>query len=197
MITMGEVWSYDYEKNKPLKAGTLLLAEPFLYDDNFRRSAILLCEHNSQGSVGLIINRPLDVLIHEAVPDFPPFDARIFWGGPVGTDSLQFLHSVPDLIDGGTEICEGVFWGGNFERVAYLADTLQISSKDIHFYIGYSGWGDKQLEDEIKDNSWIITQGVKSTIFSNSSDTLWRNTLTTMGGIYAKMALYPENPILN
>ena len=87
-----------------------------------------------------MLNKPLDLKLNTAVQDFPDFDARLYLGGPVQTDTLHFLHTRGDVIKGGTEVIPGVFWGGDFEQLKFLADTKQIAPEEVKFFLGYSGW---------------------------------------------------------
>ena len=94
-----------------IKSGNILLSEPFLEDPNFRRTVIFLCEHHKEGTIGFILNKPLDIKISEAMPDLEGFNAPLFFGGPVQTDTMHFLHNLGDMIDDSVEITKGVYWG--------------------------------------------------------------------------------------
>ncbi|MEO0340680.1 MAG: YqgE/AlgH family protein, partial [Bacteroidota bacterium] len=98
--------------NEELQSGIVLLAEPFMLDRYFRRSAILLCEHNEEGSIGFIMNRPLDLNIDGLIQDFPEFEAEVFYGGPVGNDTIHYIHNLGDLLEDSVKISSGVYWGG-------------------------------------------------------------------------------------
>jgi putative transcriptional regulator len=192
------VWSYEFEKEKGLAAGQLLLSEPFMFDENFRRTVVLVCEHTEEnGTVGLILNKPINLRLNDVVEDFPPFKAKIFLGGPVGTDTLQFLHTLGNKVESSLKLTENLYWGGNFEQVKQMMHDGEITAKDIRFFLGYSGWSPNQLEEELKGNSWIITQATSQHIFGTPYDDLWRTTMKEMGGVYNTMAGYPENPALN
>ena len=92
--------------------GKILISEPLLMDYYFKRSVVLLAEHNDEGSFGVIMNKPLAVKLNEVVKDFPEFDSEIYLGGPVQSDSLFFIHTLGDKIEGSQEIIEGIYWGG-------------------------------------------------------------------------------------
>ena len=192
------IWSFELEKNKQVKAGTLLLSEPFMLDENFSRTVLVVCEHDKEnGSMGLILNKPVKLRLSEILPGFPDFNGRIFLGGPVGTDTMQFLHRLGSKIEGSVELADGLFWGGNFEQIKLLIENNSISTNDIAFYIGYSGWGaDDQLQKELEEDSWIISEAKADYVF-NFRENIWRDVLKEMGGVYEVMAGYPENPILN
>ncbi|MCS6818997.1 MAG: YqgE/AlgH family protein [Chitinophagales bacterium] len=192
-----KAWSYEYEKNKEVAPGKLLLSEPFMMDENFSRTVVLICEHdNENGTLGLILNRPLKVRLNELVSSLPAFEGNVFLGGPVATDTMQFLHKLGEKIEGSVKITDGIYWGGNFEQIKILIQNRNIHPGQIAFYVGYSGWGPGQLQRELEENSWIISDARAEYVF-NYSDQIWKNILKSMGGIYQAIASYPQNPILN
>ena len=123
------------------KKGKLLIAEPSLTGDvSFNRSVVLLAEHNDEGSVGFILNKPLNYSMNDLVDEIEvPFP--VFNGGPVEQDNLYFIHKVPDLIPNSVEISDGIYWGGDFEITVMLVNSGKISQKDIRFFLGYSDRG--------------------------------------------------------
>jgi putative transcriptional regulator len=198
MVENDKIWSYEFEKSKELKAGQLLLSEPFMPDENFRRTVVLVCEHNPEnGTVGLIINKPINLKLNDVVEDFPPFKGKLFLGGPVGTDTLQFLHALGDQVEGSVQLSDKLYWGGNFEQLKLLIRDEKVKPNEIRFYLGYSGWEIGQLDNELKDNSWIITKATNQHIFQTRHEMLWREVMKNMGGVYSTMAGYPENPAFN
>jgi putative transcriptional regulator len=217
MVENDKMWGYDFEKSKSLKSGSLLLSEPFMLDENFRRTVVLVCEHNEEnGTVGLIVNKPINLRLNDVVEDFPAFNGKVFLGGPVGTDTLQFLHNLGDKISGSVKLTDNanspalsakvsgalkltdnLYWGGNFEEIKALIQNGEVGENDIRFYLGYSGWSVGQLEQELKDNSWIITEATSEHIFKIPTDALWKEVMKNMGGVYDTMAGYPESPTLN
>lgn len=177
--------------------GSILLSEPFLKDPNFARSVVLLTEHNDEGSIGFILNRPISYKINEIVEDFPDFDAPVYLGGPVQRDSLHFIHRIQALAEDGDEIAPGVYWGGNFEKLKGLIRLNIIHPNDIRFFVGYSGWGPNQLEVEMQTRSWILSRSGGHITFAEKSEGLWTEILQTMGGKYKAMAHYPVDPSMN
>ena len=134
-------------ENRPGK-GKLLIAEPSIIGDvSFNRSVILLADHNSLGTVGFILNKPLPYSLKDLVENTNS-ELTIFNGGPVEQDNLYFIHNSPELIPDSLEISNGVFWGGNFEIVLELINSKLISENDIKFFLGYSGWDEKQLDTD-------------------------------------------------
>ena len=181
---------------KKLSSGKILIAEPFMGDPNFERSVILLCEHNSHGSFGLVLNQETDFQLGDLITKNVYPDVKVNYGGPVQRNTLHFLHTNSELIKGGLEIIKGLFWGGNFEDMIDKLNLGLISLNQIRFFIGYSGWGKDQLENEMKKNTWIISSTTPENIM-NSSKEYWRDSLKKMGGDFKVMANYPSDPRLN
>jgi len=180
-----------------LAAGTLLISDPFLKDPNFLRTVVLLCEHQFEGSFGFVLNKLYDQNIGELMEDLEDINFPVYFGGPVQVDTLHFLHHCPDLIDGGILVTDNTYWGGNFETVTALLKQNRLKQSDIRFYIGYSGWGQGQLEDELKTKSWITTTGTTKLIFHRNVNMIWKDALKDLGGEYEQMVNYPIDPQLN
>ena len=178
-----------------LHKGDILLAEPFMKDGNFKRSAVLLCEHNEEGSFGLVLNKKLDLFVDDVLPEFPTENIELYYGGPVGPDTLHFVHSYGDLIEGSTLLKDDIYWSGNFEQIKMLFETNSISTDKFRFFVGYSGWGGEQLEAEMKSDSWIVAKNF-SDIFVEHNE-LWKKVLKSMGGNYGIVSTFPEDPQLN
>ena len=181
-----------------LEKGQLLIAEPSIIGDlSFNRSVILLADHNHEGSVGFILNKPLEYTINDLIPDIEA-SFKIYNGGPVEQDNLYFIHTIPNLITESIEISNGIFWGGDFELTKSLINEGKINREDIRFFLGYTGWSANQLEDELKENSWIMTtNNYNSSILEKSSSQFWKEKIIELGGEYLIWSNAPENPILN
>jgi len=181
-----------------LEKGQLLIAEPSIIGDlSFNRSVILLADHNHEGSVGFILNKPLEYTISDLIPDIEA-SFKIYNGGPVEQDNLYFIHTIPNLITESIEISNGVFWGGDFELTKSLINEGKINKENIRFFLGYTGWSTNQLENELKENSWIITSNnYNSSILEKSSSQFWKEKIIELGGEYLIWSNAPENPILN
>jgi putative transcriptional regulator len=177
--------------------GRILVSEPFLFDSYFKRSVILLGEHNEDGTIGFILNKPTDLRLNDALEDFPQFDAPLYFGGPVQTDTIHFLHTLGEKLEGSKEILPGIFWGGDLEALKLLIETNQVSSQEVRFFAGYSGWEPTQLEDELKGNTWLVSNCRKEFAFTQHPDELWGEALRNMGSQFAIMANFPEDPSLN
>ena len=177
--------------------GRLLISEPFMGDYYFGRSVILLAEHNNEGSFGVIMNKPVTATFNEVLKDFPEFDAPIYLGGPVEVDSLFYVHTKGEQLDGATEIVKGLYWGGDIDALKELILIKRIEPRDIRFFIGYSGWAADQLSAELKKNSWVITQASKRVLFSIDPMMMWDNLLGKMGETYKYWSKFPIDPNMN
>ncbi len=177
--------------------GKILLAEPFAEDAHFARSCIILCEHNEQGSLGFIMNKPIDIEIESLFTEFPDFDANVMYGGPVATNTLQYIHNVGDLLENSVEVIPGLFWGGDFEKLKFLIESELIKPHNIKFFLGYSGWTTGQLEEELNRGSWIISEMDTNYAFKESKKPLWKRILEVKGSNYTVIAQIPEFTSLN
>jgi putative transcriptional regulator len=183
---------------KNLKKGKLLIAEPSIYGDlDFNRAVVILADHNPEGTVGFIINKPLKYRLRDLIPDIDA-DIKVYKGGPVEQDNLYFIHNVPHLIPNSIEISNGIYWGGDFESLRENLNNGLIKKKNIRFFLGYTGWDSNQLEDEMKANSWIIARNVyDKKILGKSSQGFWKEKIQELGGDYLIWSNAPENPSLN
>jgi putative transcriptional regulator len=181
---------------KPTK-GRLLIAEPSILNDrSFNRSVVLITEHSSiSGSIGFIMNKPMKYKVSDLVPEID-CDFTIYKGGPVSQENLYFIHTVPNLIPESIEITKGIYWGGNFNSVTKLLVDKVISTKDIRFFLGYSGWSENQLSEELTEDSWLVIENSYSNILTTNSS-IWKNKLMELGGDYQIWANAPKNPALN
>lgn len=181
------------------KKGHLLIAEPSTIGDmSFNRSVVLLADHSTDGSVGFILNKPLGFTINDLIPEVKS-DFKVYNGGPVEQDNLYFIHNVPELIPGSIEISSGIYWGGDFESTKELITKGLIKKNDIRFFLGYTGWAAHQLEEELEDNSWIVSENrYENKILGKSTATsFWKEKILELGGDYIIWSNAPENPTLN
>lgn len=178
-------------------AGILLIAEPFLKDPNFLRTVVFLCEHQQQGSFGFVLNKQIEQTLDELIADLEGYRLPVYYGGPVQMDTLHFLHQCPDQIPESVKVTENIYWGGNFETVCVLIKSKSIDLKKIKFFIGYSGWGDDQLNGEMKEKSWLTVPANSKLVFDTVHHEVWKNSLKTLGGKYEELINYPIDPQLN
>jgi putative transcriptional regulator len=188
---------FKYKNRLKPARGRILVSEPYLNDPNFERTIILLCEHNEEGSFGFVLNKPSIAKISDVMDNQINLEATVFVGGPVQQDTLHFVHrcgSLPDAV----EIGEGIFWGGNFESMRLMLQTNQINEQDLKFFLGYSGWSEGQLEEELKADSWIVSDQLNDElVFETNADVMWQKALKDMGGRFSVYSNYPVDPRLN
>lgn len=182
---------------KPQK-GHLLVAEPSIIGDaSFNRSVVLLADHNDNGTIGFILNKPLTYTLNDFIPEID-VSFKVYNGGPVEQDNLYFIHKIPELVPGSIEISNGIYWGGDFESIVSLINERKLRPEDIKFFLGYSGWGESQLDNELDSNSWIVTPNeLKSNVIKKPSKTFWKEKMIALGGDYVLWSNAPENPNLN
>jgi len=193
----------------PVQPGTLLIASPTLQDPNFARTVVLICEHSDQGSMGLVVNRPSEVALSEALAGVapPPLpEARLFLGGPVQRQALLVLHRIPTAIPGAQDVAFGISIGGDMrELLAALVEATGGGGQDagekppveIRFYAGYAGWGAGQLAAELESGSWITCPGTAEHVFASDCAALWERVLRELGPDYARLITVPLDPRVN
>lgn len=187
------------EKRKIIKPGQgrLLISEPSLQDFYFRQSVVLLAEHNQEGSFGLIINKPIQAKLNEVTKDFPDFDAQMYLGGPVKTDSIFYIHTLGKFIQNSIKIMDGLFWGGDIELLKEMMLLKNLTAKDIRFFIGYSGWASRQLDRELEERSWMVASTKVDQVIHSDPKRMWGRLIRSFGEDYAIWANFPADPSMN
>ncbi len=188
---------FEPDENKEPQKGKVLLSEPFLLDNYFKRSIVLITEHNENGTIGFVLNKPVDVNINEVVENFPKIDADVALGGPVSTNTLHYLHTLGDIIPESVHVLGNIYWGGDFEVVERLISSGNIDKGQIRFFLGYSGWSPNQLEDELAENAWVVGDISPDEVMMPMNKHFWTKTLQRMGKKYEMWANFPENPEMN
>lgn len=177
--------------------GKCLISEPFSPDSYFGRSVVLITEHNEkEGTLGYILNKPVDVPIHELFNDFPKFDAPCFVGGPVNPETIHYLHTRIDLLPESTHVAKNIYWGGDFDLLKDHISNGLIKPTEIRFFLGYSGWAPQQLQQEIEDKFWIVSN-ISPKKIMHAHENTWKELLNEMGDSYSLWANAPVNPGMN
>lgn len=188
---------FKIDQNIKPKAGRILISDPFLSDAYFKRSVVFLTEHSENGSVGFVLNKPVDVSISEVLSGFPAYNAGISVGGPVGTDAVHYIHSLGDFIPNSIKVMKDIWWGGDFEIIKELLNDGTLDNSRIRFFIGYSGWEPTQLAKEISENSWLVSELESDRIMNTRNRESWQDVLNSVGGKYKLWTNFPENPGMN
>lgn len=188
---------FSIGKQPSPRKGDILISEPFINDDQFSRSVILLCELNENGSFGVVLNKPIDVDLTTIVEGVSKNNYSISLGGPVDSNQLYFIHSDSTIPDA-EKIIDNFYFGGNFDVVREKIKRGEFNAENLHFFIGYSGWESVQLKEEIEDSCWIVLSKPDLTeILNTDKSTLWKSLVAKFGGKYKSMSEYPLNPSNN
>lgn len=190
------IFKASLPKMAPAK-GRILIADPFLRGPFFGRSIILLTEYGLQGAVGFVLNKTNNIYPDEVIEELLSFKGELYLGGPVASDTLHFIHTLGEKIPGATKITDTIWWGGDFEILKTLLNNKEANFEQVKFFAGYSGWSPSQLEAEIQENSWVVTEIGDNMIMSNSVEDIWKKSLESLGDVYKAWSAFPENPIFN
>jgi putative transcriptional regulator len=188
---------FSIENNKVARQGRVLISEPFLSDTYFHRSVVFLTEHSKEGSVGFVLNKPVDLSVNDVLNDFPQTDAEISIGGPVNTNTIHYIHTLGDIIPNSVRVTGNIYWGGDFETLKALIREGKINSGQVRFFLGYSGWSPNQLENELSENAWLVSEIDQEIIMKGSDHSLWKETLLQLDPKFRTWVNFPENPSLN
>ena len=197
MDTNADIFKIETNHVVPSR-GKVLISEPFLYDEMFGRSVILLVDHSTDGTMGLVLNKPLPLSLNDVLKELKDIsNIPIYKGGPLSTDTLFYLHTLKDVEDS-LQIGKGVYLNGDFDAIRrYILQGNDIDGK-IRFFLGYSGWEHDQLCQEIEENTWLIgSTSIASLMNEKGSAELWKNVLGQLGGKYEIWSRFPQIPTLN
>jgi len=177
--------------------GKLLIAGPALLDPNFWRTVVLVVEHNDDGALGLVLNRPSETTVHDAVPQLEELvegDELLHIGGPVQPSSVIVLARLEDPSDAALISFDDI---GVIGTPGEGDDDQVTGVRQGRAFVGHSGWGPGQLEAELERGDWITEPARLEDAFSEEPGELWRTVLTRMGGSYALVARMPTDPSVN
>lgn len=190
-----------YNKLEPQK-GRLLITEPFMENDYFHRSVILLCEHNEDGSFGFVLNNYTEVRLSEfdnmndVDVDLDQF--RISIGGPVSSKNLYYIHTLGDVLRDSIHVSNDIYAGGDFDQLKKMMQEGKVATDQVRFFLGYSGWIEKQLNGELKQSSWLVADVQRSSDIMNTGyENIWKDYMEKQGGKYKAFANFPKDPALN
>lgn len=198
MATYNNIFKITHNNLLPAQ-GSILISEPFLQDAYFQRSVVLLVEHNMQGSMGFVLNKKTDLIVNTFFPELEEYpEIPIYLGGPVSANRLFFIHSLGDLIvPDSVKIKDRLYFDGDFEALKrYIQNGHSIEGK-VKFFLGYSGWTEGQLGNEISKNSWVVSHAAKENVLLADGESFWKNSLEQLGSNYEAWTKYPKDPYLN
>jgi putative transcriptional regulator len=176
--------------------GQLLVAGPALLDPNFWRTVVLVVEHNDEGALGLVLNRPSETNIGEAVPELATLldpAERLFIGGPVQPSAVIVLAEFEDATDAALLAFDDVGVLGTGPS----SDELTAGVRAGRAFLGHAGWGPAQLDGELERGDWILEPARLEDAFCADARGLWSDVLTRKGGSYALVARMPADPSMN
>ncbi len=177
--------------------GKLILASPTLMDPNFARTVVLIAEHTEEGAMGLVLNRPAESTVSDAVPDLAwltDADAQVYVGGPVAETAVIVLAEFerPEMA--------GALIDGDLGFIGTDADdpeALEGAIRRARVFAGHAGWGPGQLEEELEEEAWIVEPPRREEVFSEDADGLCAAVLRRKGREYALLANMTLDPSLN
>jgi putative transcriptional regulator len=175
--------------------GQLLIAGGGLLDPNFRRTVILVGEHNEDGALGVVLNRPTDARVREVAPPLSPLvgeDERLFAGGPVQPQGAVVIAEFED-----PGVSDLLVFGSIGFLTGELPPGVADSIRRARVFAGYAGWGAGQLEAEMDGSSWIIDQALAADVFTEDAEGLWTRVLRRKGPQFHVLSLMPFDPSTN
>lgn len=176
--------------------GHLLIATPALVDPNFWRTIVLVAEHSEEGAMGLVLNRPLDVLVQDAVEPLAPLvgvSDSVYQGGPVEPQAVLALAEFTEPAQAASLAFESI----GFVSADPDVDSLQGSIDRARIFAGYAGWSPGQLEEELGEEAWLVEPAQSSDVFAEDAQTLWSSVLRRRGVMGAMLAMMPVDPSQN
>ena len=181
-----------------ISKGRLLVSEPLSGDSFFSRSLVLITEHNEKdGSIGYILNKPTSYRLNDVLGSNYDYNPVIGFGGPVQPETLHFIHTFGEKLPGSMQVFDDLYWSGDFEIIKMMAEQNQLNDNNIRFFLGYSGWAPKQLNDELKKHYWLIEKADTNFVISSRDKDSWKSLLQNKGSIYKSWLNVPKNPNLN
>lgn len=187
---------YPPVNKKAPKPGQILIAEPLLNDPNFTRSVVLLCDHSEEGSMGFVLNQPTKMHLGDLINSTYGPGPLVYKGGPVQPDSMHMLHT--GQFEGGQIIAKGIYWGCSETSMSELSTAISSSDEsNLRLFAGYSGWGPGQLEKEIKEGTWLLTDATAELLFTTDVAAFWKTAISALGNRYRYLAHMPTDPQMN
>ena len=189
----------EFNRDGPIEGslrGKLLIATPTLTDPNFWRSVVLVAEHSEEGAMGLVLNRPLEVLVADAVEPLRELvdgDDAVYQGGPVEPQAVLALAEFADPADAVSLA---------FDEIGFVSsepdvEALQGAVRRARVFAGYAGWSAGQLEEELAEDAWIVEPAQPAGVFAEDATELWSSVLKRRGALGTMLAMMPPDPSVN
>ena len=161
------------------------------------RTVVFMCRHSDEGSFGFVLNKAVEQTLDLLITGLDGTEVPVYYGGPVQTDTVHYIHQYPDLIPVCYKISDEIYWGGDFETVKTLLNSNKIENDKIKFFVGYSGWEKGQLAEELAEKSWLTATTTRNLVFNTAPEDVWKESLKHLGGEYEMLINYPIDPQLN
>ena len=184
------------------RGGDLLIAEPFMDENYFSHSVISVIDYEPKGgAMGVVLNHQSPSMLSDVLDDVDiKVDMPVYCGGPLALDRLFFLHNLgSDIIPGARPYAPGMFVGGDFDAIIEYINSGYPTDGRVRFFVGYSGWDEGQLEQELAEGTWAIDHwsGSPAELLKDSGDTFWHKTVRNLGEPYRSWRLVPRMTCAN
>jgi putative transcriptional regulator len=188
----------SFENKRKAKKGRVLLSDPFAEDQFFGRSVVYLCEHNEEGSFGFVLNNYIDLDLNEIAKNFPNLTTKVSIGGPVKTENIYFIHTIGNKIPDSQHVSDGIYLGGDYDTLLQLIDKGEVTTKEVRFFLGYSGWSPDQLQEELVNHAWIVAPVINpGEVMDVNIEDLYINYMRRQGKKYDILSRSPKDLNLN
>ena len=194
------LFNIDISTGTQPEPGSLLIAEPFLHEDYFNHAVISLIDYEKGGTaMGVVLNNPTDYKLQELIEGITiEQPIPVFCGGPMSDDRLYFLHTLGDLVPDTRELSPGLWVGGDFGAIASIVNDGYPIDGNIRFFIGYSGWSERQLDNEISEKVWAVTTPADPhQMLRAKGDDLWHSSVRKLGADFRGWLYHPQNVMSN
>jgi len=178
------------KKESTIQIGSILIAQPFWQDEKYKRSVIVILEHNAEGSKGIILNKLSTLTVNEALPELE-LGLPLYYGGPTNPEIISFIHNYPSLPET-FSIGNELFFDGNYDYLLEMIKSKNINLRKIRFFSGFVLWTAGQLESEIQEGKWWTSELTAQEFFTASPEELWTYELLTNGHIYGLLNELPD-----
>lgn len=188
---------------EPVRQGSLLVAEPFLRESYFLHSVVTMVNYpGPEGPMGLVLNNQTNLTLSDVLDEVgPETEVPLYCGGPLSDDRLFFIHTLGEsIIPEAYEYAPGLFIGGDFDSIIEYVNNGYPVDGVVRFFLGYSGWGLEQLENELANDVWAVANGPgmsPAEILSLDGDSLWHRVVRALGSHYRNWQLHPAQLFAN
>ena len=177
--------------------GSFLIANPVLPDPNFSRTVVLLCNHNEEGSFGLVINRNSGLTSSEVFSSselLSGYECDVYIGGPVSPAQVFYLVRCPRPLPELEEVSPGIHMGMSWDALEHVLPNIENPNVSLRFFMGYSGWGSGQLGEEMNQRSWLTCDAQDRYVFTSCEEDVWPGAVQSLGKEYEYLLQAPVDP---